>query len=376
MCIRDSARHAWRWGIEARLNRDTSYFGISPNGEYDFGGGTVYSPVFIPSQSGLHNVNPGDPLPNTLASLLVGYPYSYTVAVAPPYFSNGPHIGPAAINRNDVNVYLQDTWKINDRWTLDYGLRYEVYSPITERAHRTSSFLNVTPPPGQTQVYLINPQPGYRSGWNGWGPRVQISWNAPHEVHVHAGGAITVIPPNIWQDNYLTGTTPFAVYPRVNASKAGEVAYGFQITPGELPQTYTPSGQNVFQTWSLKKLPANTPMDVNRYQNDLAALAPGHQLSLLTVAAIDPHFGDAFLQTWTLGLEKSFLGLTADAGYVGTAAFRLPWQSAPNAYPGAGPGFAPYTTFDSSGAVTGGYGLENVIEGTDHSSYHLSLIHI
>ena len=54
-----------------------------------------------------------------------------------------------------------------------------------------------------------------------------------------------MIPPNIWQDNYLTGSTPFAVYPRVNASKAGEVAYGFQITPDELPQTYTPSGQNV-----------------------------------------------------------------------------------------------------------------------------------
>ena len=347
------ARHAWRWGIEARLNRDTSYFGISPNGEYDFGGGTVYSPVFIPSQSGLHNVNPGDPLPNTLASLLVGYPYSYTVAVAPPYFSNGPHIGPAAINRNDVNVYFQDTWKINDRWTLDYGLRYEVYSPITERAHRTSSFLNVTPPPGQTQVYLINPQPGYRSGWNGWGPRVQISWNAPNDVHVHAGGAITVIPPNIWQDNYLTGSTPFAVYPRVNASTAGEVAYGFQITPNELPQTYTPSGQNVFASGNPKAVAANTPMDVNRYQQNLAALEPGHQLSLLTLSAIDPHFGDAFLQTWTLGLEKSFLGLTADASYVGTAAFRLPWQSAPNAYPGAGPGFAPYTTFDSSGAVTG-----------------------
>ena len=364
------ARHAWKWGIEARLNRDTSYFGMSPNGEYDFGGGTVYSPVFIPSQSGLHNVNPGDPLPNTLASLLVGYPYSYTVAVAPPYFSNGPHIGPAAINRNDVNVYFQDTWKINDRWALDYGLRYEVYSPITERAHRTSSFLNVTPPPGQAQVYLINPQPGYRSGWDGWGPRVQIDWNAPHDVHVHAGGAITVIPPNIWQDNYLTGSTPFAVYPRVNASKAGEVAYGFQITPGELPQTYTPSGANVFANGNPKDVAANTPMDVNRYQQDLAALAPGHQLSLLTLSGIDRRFGDAFLQTWTLGLEKSFLGLTADAGYVGTASFRLPWQSPPNAYPGAEAGFAPHTTFDSSGAVIGGYGLENVIEDTGHSSYH------
>ena len=363
-------RHTWKWGVEARLNRDTTYFGMSPNGEYDFGGGTVYSPVFIPSQSGMHNVNAGDPLPNTLASLLVGYPYSYTVAVAPPYFSNGAHIGPAAINRNDVNVYLQDTWKINEHWAVDYGLRYEVYSPITERAHRTSSFLNVTPPPGQSQVYVIDPQPGFRSGWNGWGPRLQVDWNAPRNFLVHAGGAITVIPPNIWQDNFLTGSTPFAVYPRVNASKAGEVAYGFQITPDEVPPTYTPSGQNVFSTWSLKDLPANTPMDINRYQNDLAALAPGHQLSLLSLSAIDRRFGDAYLQTWTLGFERTIFGLTADAGYVGTASFRLPRSAFPNGYPGAEEGFAPYTTFDPTGAVAGGYGFESVIEDTSHSSYN------
>jgi hypothetical protein len=357
-------------GVEARLNRDTTYFGISPNGEYDFGGGTVYSPVFIPSASGTHNVDPGDPLPNTLASLLVGYPYGYTVAVAPPYFSNGAHIGPAAINRNDVNFYAQDTWKINERWALDYGLRYEVYSPITERAHRTSSFLEVSPPAGQTQVYLINPQPGYQSGWDGWGPRVQVDWNAPGALRVHAGGAITVIPPNIWQDNFLTGSTPFAVYPRVNASRNGEIAYGFQITPDELPQTYTPTGENVFASGDPKKVAANTVMDVNRYQNDLAALAPGHQLSLLNLSAIDRRFGDGFLQTWTLGLERTFLGLTADAGYVGTASFRLPRASYPNAYPGAEPGFAPYTVFDSAGAVTGGYGTETVITDTSHSSYH------
>jgi Carboxypeptidase regulatory-like domain len=363
-------RHTWKWGIEARLNRDSTYFGISPNGEYDFGGGTVYSPEFIPSQSGQHNVNPGDPLPNTLASLLVGYPYSYTVAVAPPEVSSGQHIGPAAISRNDGNAYFQDTWKINGRWALDYGLRYEVYSPITERAHRTSSFLNVSPPPGQQQIYVINPQPGYRSGWNGWGPRVQLSWNAPHDFRVHAGGAITVIPPNLWQDNYLTGSTPFAVYPRVNASKAGEVAYGFQITPDQLPQTYTLSGQNVFTTWPLQKLPANTPMDVDRYQHDLATLAPGHQLSLLSLSAIDRRFGDAYLQTWTLGLEHTLFGLTADVGYVGTASFRLPRAAYPNAYPGAERGFAPYTTFDNTGAVTGGFGLENVVEATAHSSYN------
>ena len=362
--------HVLNFGAEARLNRDTTYFGISPNGEYDFGGGTVYSPVFIPSESGNHDIEPGDPLPDTLSSLLLGYPYSYTVAVAPPYFSNGAHIGPAAINRNDFNFYIQDTWKMSNRFTLDYGLRFEYYSPITERAHRTSSFLEINPPEAIPQQYLINPQPGYQSGWNGWGPRVQLDWRAPQQVLVHIGGAITVIPPNIWQDNYLTGSTPFVVYPRVNAAKNADIPYGFQITPSELPLTYTPSGQNVFASGNTKDVPANTVMDVNRYEQDLAALAPGHQLSLLNLSGVDRRFGNGFLQTWSLGLERQFGGLTADVGYIGTAAFRLPRVSYPNGFPGADPGFAPYTQFDSTGAVTGGFGFESVITNTSHSSYN------
>lgn len=365
-----SGRHVMMWGVETRLNRDTTYFGISPNGEYDLGGGTVYSPAFIPSASGRHNIQPGDPLPDTLSSLLTGYPYGYTISVAPPYFSNGAHIGAAAINRNDVNGYVQDTWKINDRWALDVGLRYELYTPITERAHRTSSFLNPFPPAGVGQEYLINPQPGYQTDRNGWGPRVQIDWNAPGRFRVHAGGGITVIPPNIWQDNYLTGSTPFAVYPRVNAAKTGEIAYGFQITPDELPQAYTPGGANIFASGDPKKVPANTVMDVNRYQQDLAALAPGHQLSLLNISAIDRRFGNGSLQTWTLGLERTFGGLTADAAYVGTESFHLPRISYPNAYPGAQAGFAPYTDFDSNGTVAGGFGFESVITDTAHSSYN------
>ena len=368
--VRTTQQHEVKWGIEARLNRDTTYFGSSPNGEYDFGGGTVYSPVFIPSASGQHNVQAGDPLPDTLSSLLVGYPYGYTIAVAPTYLSNGPHIGPAAVNRNDVNAYVQDTWKINQQWVLDYGLRYELYTPITERAKRTSGFLDAFPPNGVGQEYVINPQPGYQTGWNGWTPRVQVNWNAPQAVHVHVGGAITLIPPNIWQDNSLTGSTPFVIYPRVNATKNGEIAYGFQITPGELPQVYTPDGVNVLASGDTKKVPANTVMDVNRYQEDLATLSPSHQLSLLNLSGIDRRFNNAYLQTWTLGLERAFGGLTADAAYVGTSAFRLPRISYPNAYQGAGPGFAKFTNFDSSGVPTGGFGFESVATNTAHSSYN------
>ena len=363
-------RHAVKWGVEARLNRDTTYFGISPNGEYDFGDGTVYSPVFIPSASGQHDVQVGDPLPDTVSSLLVGYPYGYTIAVAPPYSSNGAHIGPAAINRNDVNGYVEDTWKINPQWTLDYGLRYEVYAPITERANRTSGFLNSFPPAGVDQEFVINPRPTYRTDWNGWGPRVQLNWNAPEAVRVHVGGAITIIPPNIWQDNFLTGSTPYSVYPHVNAAQSGEIAYGFQITPNELPQVYNTAGVNVLASGNPKAVPANTVMDVNRYQQDLAGLSPSHQLSLLNLDGIDRNFGNARLQTWTLGLERAFGKLTADIGYVGTAASQLPRASFPNAYQGADAQFARFTNFDSSGAVTGGFGFESVITGSSHSSYH------
>jgi hypothetical protein len=245
-----------------------------------------------------------------------------------------------------------------------------VYTPITERAHRTSSFLNSFPAPGVGQEYLINPEPTYRTDWNGWAPRAQLNWNAPHAVHVHVGGAITIIPPNIWQDNFLTGSTPYVVYPHINAAQNGEIAYGFQITPDELPQVYTPQGVNVLASGDPKKVPANTVMDVNRYQRDLAALAPSHQLSLLNLSGVDRRFGNGFLETWTLGLERAFGKLTADVAYVGTAASRLPRSSYPNAYQGADPSFARFTEFDNSGAVTGGFGFESVITATSHSSYH------
>ncbi len=308
-----AANHTIKTGGEVRLNRDTTYFGTSPNGEYDFGGGTAYSPVDIPSQSGMHDIKAGDPLPDTLSALLTGRPFVYTVAVAAPYSSGGYHIGPAAISRNAGGVYAQDTWKMSDRFVLDYGVRWEIYSPITERAHRTSGFLEVNPPAGVPQQYLDNPQPGYQTNLDSIAPRVQVDWRVTGTLHIHVGGGITTIPPNIWQDNFLTGAVPFVIYPRLVTSQAAPIDYGFQITSGELPNFYTPSGQNVFASGNPKAVPANTVLDVERYQRDLAALSPGTQLTPLNLTGIDRRFGNGYLQTWTIGVERAFGKLTADA---------------------------------------------------------------
>ncbi len=365
-----TGRHAWKFGGEIRLNRDTTYYGTSPNGEYDFGGGTAYSPVEIRSQSGAHDIHAGDPLPDTLSGLLTGTPFSYNVAVAPPYFSGGDHIGPAAINRNNFAVYAQDTWKINDRFVLDYGLRYDVYSPITERAKRTSSFLTTKTPTGFQQEFLVNPQPGYQTNYTGWEPRVQLNWRATEKLHVHAGGALMVIPPNIWQDNFLTGATPFVVYPHLSAAPGAQFHYGFQISPSELPRAYSTSGEDIFASGDTKKVPANTVLDVDRYEHDLAAVTPSHQITPLNLAGIDRNFGNGQMATWTFGLERQFENLTADVSYVGTAGVKLPRGIFPNGFAGASPEYAPYTQFDSAGNVIGGFGTENIIDDTAHSTYH------
>ena len=76
------------------------------------------------------------------------------------------------------------------------------------------------------------------------------------------------------------------------------------------------------------------------------------------------------LGSWMAGLERSFGNVTASASYVGTTAYKLARISFPNAYPGATAAFAPFTRFDSAGNPVGGFGTENLVTPTSHSSYN------
>jgi hypothetical protein len=363
-----TARHTVKAGAEVRLNRDSSYWGMAPNGEYDFGGGAAYyaGAQTITSASGTHNLSYGDKLPDTVSSFLTGSPFAYTISIAPPGISGGNHIGPAAASRNDVNAYVQDTWKVTPRLTLDYGVRWELYGPIIERAHRTSSVVNIN---GKTE-YVVNPQPGYKTSWNGWGPRIEASWQATSKFVAHAGGGVTVIPPNLWQDNFLTGAAPFSVMPRLLSASVAPIAYGFKLTPAQLPDAVTPDGQDILHNGNTKEIAPNTVMDVDRYEQELAALTPGGIVSDIAINGMTENFGNGTLYTWTAGLERKFGNLTADASYVGTGAEHLPRAIYPNAFPGADPAFAPLTRFDASGTVIGGFGSISLIAASAHSTYH------
>jgi hypothetical protein len=159
-------------------------------------------------------------------------------------------------------------------------------------------------------------------------------------------------------------------YPRVLSAAGAPINYGFQITPAELPRAYTKDGTDIFASGKTNTLAPNTVMDVDRYEQEMSALTPGHGISDLSLNGVDSSFGNGTLYTWTAGVERKVGNLTASASYVGTAGVKLPRNSFPNGYPSADPAFAPYTEFDSAGKVIGGFGVETVIMADSHSSYH------
>jgi hypothetical protein len=370
--------HSYKWGAEFRMNRDSTVFATNPNGIYVFGGGQAYSPVFIPSASGQHDIQPGDPLPDSLVGLLTATPYEYTILAAYRLTPTGDRFDEAAVRRQSYNFYFQDFWKATPKLSVNYGLRYEINSRIKEAQNRTSVAEPIGPDgqptgwltPGATQQFLFNPQPVYPLDWKGFGPRVSVNYTLTSHTVLHAGGSLMTQLPNLWQDNFVTGGFPFTVQPVLTATSATPVPFSNAITPVNVPEPYTTSGQLLFPGNTTTQTPANTPIDVPRFQQDLEALTPGNQTQLISVSVISRDFKNGYVGTYTAGFDENVGPLRWNVSYVGTAGVHLPEVFVVNGYAGAGPAYAPYTQFDASGIATGGYGPEYVMSSSSHSSYN------
>jgi hypothetical protein len=370
--------HVMKWGLDIRVNRDSTVFGTNPNGEYVFGGGPAYSPVFIPSASGQHNILPGQQLPDSLLGLLTATPFEYTISAPHRLTPTGNKFNEAAVHREAYNFYFQDTWKITSRLSLNLGLRYELNSRIKEGLNRTSVGVPVGPngtpvdflTPGATEEFLYNPQPIYSLDKNGWGPRVAVDYALAKGTTLHAGGAITTLLPNLWQVNFVTGGFPFVVQPLVTALPGAPIPFSATVTPLPVPEPFTTSGQPLFAGGSTSNVAPNTPIDVPRFQQELKALTPGDQAQLLSVSVISRNFKNGYIGTYTAGADHDFGFVHWSTSYVGAAGIHLPRVFAPNGYQGAGPEFARFTQFDASGNAVSGYGPEYVMVSDSHSSYH------
>ena len=371
-------KHSMRMGLEARINRDTTIYGIAPNGDYTFGGGTSYAQLHLPSASGLHDIHVGDPLPDSLTAFLTATPFSYTISVAPRYFAQGDRIGEGGVRREAYNFYFQDAWKVTPRLTLDYGLRYEVNTRIHEATRRTQTIRIIGADgrpanpwdPDVRLRYLANPQPPYGKDWRGWGPRLALDWRVTDRTVFRAGGAITTILTNLWQENFTGGGFPYVIQPYATALPGAPIPFENSVAQLELPPIYTVGGVAPYETTPTADVPPNTEMDVQRFQDDLAALTPGSQIQPLSAFGISDDFRNGYIGSYIAGLEHSFGDVNVSASYVATAGVHLGAVQAINGYAGADPAFAPFLKVDSNGNVVGGYGTSHLMSARSHSTYH------
>src|SRR5204862_8157176 len=67
--------------------------------------------------------------------------------------------------------YAQDEWRIHPGLTLNYGLRYEYYTPLRE-ANNQQIFFNI-----ETGVLRSPTEKPYKSSKNNFGPRISLTWS-------------------------------------------------------------------------------------------------------------------------------------------------------------------------------------------------------
>jgi len=215
--------------------------------------------------------------------------------------------------------------------------------------------------------FSYNPQPIYPLDKKGFGPRFAADYaiTPKHPRFTRAAPSPRCF--HLWQDNFVTARFPLR-FNRLSRRCLEFPSFSTSITPVSLPEPYTTSGQLLFASGDTSKVPANTPVDLQRFQNDLAALTPGNQFS-------PGHFRDCSRFSQRLhrdvdsGFDRDFHIFKLSASYVGTAGCIFP-RSFPEWIFGASPGFAPFTQFDPSGQVTGGFSALYIMTNSSHSTYH------
>ena len=259
------------------INRWASKRGIagSPSGNYTF------NSLLTNNGAGVGG--------NAVASLLLGYPSAATrnfELVIPNYHSIEP------------SAFVQDDWRANSWLTLNLGVRYDVYSPLTEENDAISNFDLATARLLVANVDGVNRAVGVKTDYSNIAPRFGASATLPWRMVLRGGWGLSYFPTNM-HSPALFRNPPFTSNwpgPTINLGPSGGVPTLF--LSGGFPEPE----------------PAN-------------AVTPRG-----AIAAVDSDFKSTRIQQFNVVLEKEFAGNVASVGYVGSRSDR--WIGGGSGAPG------------------------------------------
>jgi trimeric autotransporter adhesin len=308
-------KHTLTFGAELRRIENNTNSDQTPEGLFTFSGLTTA--LIGPNGQAVRGTG------LDFADFLVGLPDSTSVRFGNPssYFRSWGTAG-----------YVSDDWRARPDFTLQFGMRYEFFTPPPELYGHLSN-LDFNPATSQVSVVIpgqVAPFSGalpnslIRPQYNHWAPRVGIAWRPPikslqarHSTVVRAGYSI------FYNESIYT-----------------------QLLPELANQP----------PWSNSQLRIAGPNDMLTLENGFPTTVAA-QNTIQNTYAVNPNYKMGYAQIWNLSVETVIASNTALVlTYTGTKGSNLDLLYAPNrAVPGSHSVTAPVANagnfiYDTSGA--------------------------
>ncbi|HEY3825729.1 MAG TPA: TonB-dependent receptor [Bryobacteraceae bacterium] len=275
--------HTYKAGVEIIVDNFMYAQDASSSGVFNFSAGETSEPYLAPGTT-LSGGTPGFPY----ASFLLGAVDSGNIGVP-----TDQHLG-----QQFYALFVQDSWKITHKITLDYGLRWDYQTYLREGAGRMPS-ISTEPNPGAGNLPGATIYDGFLPGRCqcnlaknypfAFGPRLGLAWQIAPKTVFRAGFGVVYAKPAAYDNLTISSNNPFSS-PGL-FTPATYLSQGVPVTPNPWP--YFNPGQ---------------------YPN-----VPGQVATSNIPTVIDPNAGRPPRQLqWSIGLQHEVVrNLLVEADYVG-----------------------------------------------------------
>ncbi len=291
-------RHATKFGAELRFEQFTIYEPASPRGDMTFGSDFTDNPA-APGSGG-----------EAIATFLLGIPDGGTIT----------SLNNVVYNRQIYAVYGLDDFKVTPRFTLNLGLRYELFTTIKEANNLAATFdfnsLSLVVPSGQNAALtptLASELAIQRNGSSGlihpdlnnFAPRIGFSYQLADKLVLRSGyGIFYGGQENGPFSNPSPGFNPPFFSSQVFATPCSAA-----------------SANPAFLDCSISAANSGLPLNV------LANGFPSNSLSdpnTPSLYSLDPHLVTPYMQQWHLGFEYQLPADTVvEVSYAGSRGLKL-----------------------------------------------------
>jgi hypothetical protein len=307
--------HSIKGGFEFRSYRENSFFDSNnQTGQFNF-----------------DNTYTKGPLDNAVQPIQLGFSFAAFLLGLP---SSGLINQPTSYSEQSLayGVFLHDDWKVNNRLTVNIGIRYELEGALTERYNRSvSGFDFVSAQPIESQVvakYALNPTPEIPAS------QFQVKGGLQYAGVNGARRELYAVPKNNWMPRLGFA---FKINDKTVMRGGYGIFYGFLgQRRGDVIQTgyssntplnvTTNNGLNFIETLS------------NPFQTGLRAV-PGSSQGIQTfigqsVTFFNQHPESPYMQRFQLGFQRELPGgFVGEVSYVGNRGTHIEMTRNLNATP-------------------------------------------